>query len=406
MAQLHLAAEQRELLADLATLIARGGAWRFLRGSVVSADQTHYPDVWDETRGGVARVLARTLWHAHAPFEAVLEDIRAAGAQEAGLLRNTLLQLARVDAQGARFELNHVGNDDVAGIAAHEVGRAFVGWLAHAGHPFRTTPEDDLPTPALGSLAAVYLGLGVVAANAAYHQRTAGQITGNLSYHAHDVARIGGLNVNELSFLLAVQAEVRDDVLPALATLRRTQADAVAAWRAALEDHDDELRHLLGISSTTDDAEAPHRPPEPRAVAVEAELEEVLVTKPNHGRRVFRVPEKRLRGRALLGGLFGFIAGCVAVGVIGAANALLSGFMIFGPVVIGFGVGFMLSDKRPLYRCATCESFLEATAAVCPACGGTIAGDIAHRNERLDAEERLEATRAAANDGARERDAS
>src|SRR4029077_13638635 len=106
-------------------------------------------DRWDETRAGVARVLARTLWHAHALLDATLEDARAPGAQREGLLRNTLLQLVHVDGHAARFALHHIGNDDVAGIAAHEVGRAFVGCLARDGHPFRLVVADGLPTPAI-----------------------------------------------------------------------------------------------------------------------------------------------------------------------------------------------------------------------------------------------------------------
>src|SRR5215475_4995301 len=97
MVQWSLTDAQRGMLSDLATLIARGGSWRFLHGPVAAADQAYYPDSWDETRAGVARVIARTLWHAHAPFDATLEDARTPGAQRDGLLRNTVLQLARVD---------------------------------------------------------------------------------------------------------------------------------------------------------------------------------------------------------------------------------------------------------------------------------------------------------------------
>lgn len=386
MVQWSLTEAQRGMLSDLAMLIERGGSWRFLHGPVAAADPAHYPDPWDETRAGVARVIARTLWHAHAPFDATLEDMRRPGAQRDGLLRNTLLQLARVDDRGVRFALHHIGNDDVAGIAAHEVGRAFVGWLARDGHPFRATPDDGLPAPAIGSLATVYLGLGVVAINAAYHSRASGKVDGT---HSHAIGRAGGVDVDDLAFLLAVQAEVRDDVLPALDSLRPTQAEAVAMWRAVLEDHEDELRQRLGLNDGANDSPAPDRPSAPRPVAVAAEFDEAVLTKPNHGQRVFRVAETRMRGRAGLG-----VMACVA----GGASAILALPSIGLRVVIGFaavvaGLAFGTSPfaTHRLYRCATCESFLEATAAVCPGCGGTIAGDIAHRGDRLDAEDRLEA---------------
>jgi hypothetical protein len=391
MVQWPLAVAQRQLLSELATLIARGGAWRFLRGPVVAANKTDYPDPWDQTRAGVARVLARTLWHAHAAFDAVLEDARAPGTQQDGLLRNTLLQLAHIDGHWARFALHHIGNDDVAGIAAHEVGRAFAGWIARDGHPFRAIPEDGLPSRETGSLATVYLGLGVIAVNAAYHSRAGGSVTGSVAYHAHAIGRAGGLDVDDLAFLLAVQAEVRDDVLPALASLRPTQTEAVAAWRAVLEDHEDELEQLLGLDDASRLAPAPDRPPAPRPVAIEAGFDETVLTKHNHGRRVFRVAETRLRGHAVVGALLGLIGGVAVLGGLGPVGPGVTLAVGLAPVVMGFAFGCAVGGTRTLYRCATCESFLDAAAADCPACGGTIAGDIANRNQRLDAEEALEA---------------
>jgi hypothetical protein len=390
MVQLALAAEQRRLLSDLGTLIARAGAWRFLHGNVVAADDTDYPDRWEETRVGVAGVLARTLWHAHASFDGILEDARTPGAQGEALLRNTLLQLARIEDRVARFTLHHIGNDDVAGIVAHEVGRAFVGWLARDGHPFRTTPEDGLPEPAIGSLATVYLGLGVVAANAAYHSRARGKVTGNLAHHSHVISRAGGLDVDDLAFLLAVQVVVRDDVLPALASLRRTQAEAVAAWRAVLEDHEDELSQLLGLNDAT--TLAPDRSPAPRSVAIEAAFDETQITKRNHGKRVFRVPETRMRGHAPAGGVLGLISGAATAIALGPFGTGILNAIVIGTAVTGFALGRFIGGTRQLYRCATCESFIDAAAAQCPACGGTIAGDIANRKLRLEAEDELDAS--------------
>jgi hypothetical protein len=390
MVQWSLTETQRGMLSDLATLIARGGSWRFLHGPVAAADQAHYPDRWDETRAGVARVIARTLWHAHAPFDATLEDVRRPGAQREALLRNTLLQLARVDDRGACFALQHIGNDDVAGIAAHEVGRAFVGWLGRDGHPFRAIPDDGLPGPAIGSLATVYLGLGVVAINAAYHSRAGGKADGT---HSHAIGRAGGLDVDDLAFLLAVQAELRDDVLPALRSLRPTQAEAVATWRAVLEDHEGELRQLLGLNDGADDSPAPDRPPAPRPVTIAAVFDEAVVTKPNHGQPVFRVAKVRLHARAGLGWVVGVAGGTLAFLELPAIGTGLSVALGIAAVVAGVVLGRGHGGTRTLYCCATCQSFLDATAAVCPGCGGTITGDIARRADRLEAEERWEANR-------------
>jgi hypothetical protein len=401
MVQWSLTEAQREMLSDLAMLIERGGSWRFLHGPVAAADQAHYPDPWDETRAGVARVIARTLWHAHAPFDATLEDVRRPGAQRSGLLRNTLLQLARIDDRGVRFALQHIGNDDVAGIAAHEVGRAFVGWLARDGHPFRAIPDDGLPAPAIGSLATVYLGLGVVAINAAFHSRAGGELDGNMAYYSATIDRAGGVDVDDLAFLLAVQAKVRDDVLPALDSLRPTQAAAVAMWRGVLEGHEDELRQRLGLDVAPDPS-ALDRPPAPRPVAIAAEFDEAVLAKRNHGQRVFRFAKARVRWHALLGmllgllgGLLGLARGLAAAGGpvfgTGVAMAIVFVAIVFGAGAGGWAIGRAFGGTRQVYRCAACESFLAATASVCPVCGGTVVGDIAAPRDRLDAEERLEA---------------
>lgn len=131
---------------------------------------------------------------------------------------------------------------------------------------FRSKPGSgtgDVPSPRLGSIATLCLGLGVVAANAAHYDRSAGEVRGQNGYHEHAIVRIGGLSVDDLAFLLAVQATVRDDMLPALDTLRPTQAECVAAWREVLDDHEVELKRLLGIAD--DGAFEPlTRPDEPR----------------------------------------------------------------------------------------------------------------------------------------------
>ena len=379
-----LDAERRRLVGELSQLIARGGAWRFLRGPVVAADTRDYPDAWEESRTGVARALSRTAWHARLDGEVVLADLREPGPGVHARLRKTAIELARADTSRSVFDLVSIGNDDVAGLLATEVGRAYVARLDRTGEPFRTGAAV-LPDAATGTIAAVYRGLGVVAPNASQYARAAGEIVARSVIHEHEIDRIGGLPPDDLAFLLAVQATVRDDVLPALDTLARVHAAAVAAWRAALDDHEDELREMLAAGDP--DAETPPaRPDAPRAVTIDARHDEADLGKHNFGRRVYRYPETSAWATAPLAALAG-------VGV-GFAGILLGAIMplAIAPVV-GFAGGLAYGLRKKQLRCAACGCFLGATDTTCRACGGAIAGDVRNLREgreRLDADSERE----------------
>lgn len=378
-----LGGEQRGLLDELAILIARGGAWRFLRGPVVAADPSSYPDEWDESLAGVARIVGRTLWHAHLSIATTVEDVRAP-RQRSKLLRSTGLELARIDGAAAVLELSSLGNDDVAGIVAHEVGRMCVGWLARDGGPFRTTESSELPTRRLGSIATIYLGLGVVATNAAHHDRSAGEVRGQQGYHEHMIAHAGGLPVDALAFLLAVQATVRDDVLPALDTLRPTQAEQVAAWRELLDDREAELKQWLGIADATA-LEPLTRPSDPTPVmVVHGEIDERDLDKPFVGQSVYRYAHSRKFAR----GAFGVFGGTL-FGLMGGALCHVSGSGLvvttFAGVIVFMAWGIVTAPV--VHRCATCDTIVGATDASCGGCGGTIIGEIARREDRLEMEE-------------------
>lgn len=372
------------LLRDLARLIRIGGAWRFARGPVVGATAKDYPEPWEETRVQLGRVIARTLWHAHIDAEVVLEDIRTPTTRKRQHLRQTSLELVRADKGHVELAVSSIGNDYVAGIVAHEVGRACVGLLAGDDAPFRST-EQDLPDAATGSIATIVFGLGVIAANAAHFDRSAGETLGQVAVHEHQIASAGGLDWQDLTFLLAVQATVRDDVLPALETLRQSQADSVNAWREVLDDHEDELVSLLALGDI--DAEAPAtRPPAPRDVEIRAQFEEGDLGRANLGQRVFRYYDGT---QMWLYGFAGMFVGLVPAVLITA----VAGPSIFN--MIPTGITMLLGGdhgrRKRLHRCATCRSFVTPTATKCGSCGGTIAGDIKSPNDRLDAEEKLEA---------------
>jgi hypothetical protein len=371
-----LSPPQQRLVAQLAQVIAAGGSWRFMHGPVVAASQRDYPDRWEPSRAGVARVIARTLWHAHLDVAATLEDLRGPKWEDRKRLRRTYLELVGASPGKLAFAVSAIGNDNVAGTVAHEVGRAFVSQLP-VSSPFRGSESTELPDPEVGSIATVYLGLGVVALNSARYRRAHGEIIGRSSYTEHEIIETGGLLPEALAMLLAIQATVRDDVLTALDSLEREPADAVAAWREVLDDHEDELREMLELR---EDA-APARPPVPREVTIDAAISEGDLNRPNLGRPVFRFQETR----SISGSLLGVVVG-VGIGVATLSPAVMG---------IGGGVGavggFVLGRRKRFFRCASCGDFCTPATTQCRLCGGNLVGEIKDPRDRLDAEEAWEA---------------
>ena len=378
---MKLTADQERRLREIARMIAAGGAWRFLHGPVVSAATRDYPDRWEESREGVARALARTLWHAHLDVEVTLEDVRAPTMPTHKQLRRTHVELAEAKPGRVRFEVSAIGNDDVAGALGHEVGRAFLSQL-DAGAPFRTAPDGELPDAEHGTIAAVYLGLGVVALNAARYRRAFSEIRGRSTYHEEEWVEIGGLGVDDLAFLVAVQATVRDDVLPALDTLHREQAEAVRAWRDVLDDHEDELRSLLAVGADAGDS-PPGRAPVPRTVTVAGSYAEGDLARPNLGRPVFRYPETR----SITGSLIGIVAG-MGIGIATLSPPVMG--VAAGAGAVG---GFLVGRRMRYFRCASCGNFVTPAHAECRLCGGLLVGEIQDPRQRLDAEEAYEEAR-------------
>ncbi len=376
-----LSSHHEHLVRELARVVALGGTWRLVNGPVVAARVEDYPEPWDESREALAKLIARTEWHAHLDIELVLEDARSPAPRRHAYLRETKLELVHADATKLELSMTSIGNDDVAGIVAHELGRGYVAQLP-GDHPYRTS-EDSLPDAATGSIATVAIGLGVVAANAAPHDRSAGERIGNTSYHQHHIDHAGGLDWQDLVFLLAVQASVRDDVLPALDTLRPSQAAELAAWLDVLDDHEAELVELLGLGDVLE--AAPPRPVEPRAVEVRAAFSESDLVRSNLGRPVFRYSEGRGAAFGILGLLAGLLIGTAGIDILGRD------VLVAIPMGLGAIAGYLFGRTRRLHRCATCRSYLTLTATECRICGGTIRGEIDHPDQRLEREEQLEA---------------
>jgi hypothetical protein len=366
-----LSPELRAHVEQIATLIRQFGAARFTEAPIARADDKEFPEVWEPTIAGVQRVVHRLCWLAHWAPEVVVNDVRPIAPPTTKMLIASEIELAPTANGKVTLDVATIGNDDVAGLLSHRLGQAFVELAP--GDPFRTAGGDVTETQ--GSVAAVFLGLGVLVANSSMYRRYASKIVARVIVEEQYVAEVGGLSIGEATFLLALQDIVRDDASDALATLHKPQREWLERWRDVLDEHEAELRVLLGLADAPDIALS--RSAAPRAVTAAADRD---VTKFNAGRTTFRVKE-RPRWR-------------VGVGVVVGALGFGAPFGTFvGPALMTALGGLGLALSREHYVCtdSECRRIMRTLVDTCPGCGGWIAETIAHANDRLDALERIEA---------------
>lgn len=366
--------ESREHLLDvLGEFVSRAGARPLLLPPVVPGEAA-FPDPWGTTRAGVALLLRRLAWHAGLDRAIEVED-RQLGAPPTERKPATRVPLVEVRRTTAVFALEFIGTDDIAGTLAHEIGVAFA--VLHP--PDRADPYRTAEAPAIavdpdvdferGSIAAVYLGLGVLAANAAYQHHSVPERQG---YHPLVVANVGVeleagyLPASWLTYLVAVQAVLRGETEPPKG-LVPAQRREVEAWLEVLDRA--ALRSRLGITGDAPVGERPTPSAFPDAV-LEPDV-------PRH-KIAFRWHTHR--------GLLGTTAGAFIGSLVAAlAPTLLAWFVIGGALA-----GHLAGRRIRVPRCSGCATILKRPAQRCTACGAVMRGDIAHLSERLAAEEQLQ----------------
>jgi len=376
------ASRRDRLLSVVADLVARGGVGMFLAAPVKPGGAA-FPEPWKPTKGGVEALLRRLAWHAGGLGErsVTIKDDRL-GAPPTEHKPQTRVELTEVRQKELAFTLVYVGEDDIVGTLAHEIGVAYAALhRPEEADPYRT---QEQPVIAIeqdrdlerGSIATAYLGLGVLAANAAFQQYSSRVNIDAYQPSVYEVHRAGYVKMSDLAFLLAVQAIVRGE-RTAPAGLGPPQRDEVTAWIEALADDAAELRARLGIAATDRSEE---RPKPVRFVDVDLADDEVTAAK----REGFRWATHR-------GGV-GMIAGA-AIGVAGAA-ILMGGPTVAFAVVMGATViGHYAGKGVRTIRCSRCATVIGAGAQQCKKCGAVMRGDIARLADRLEAEEKLERSR-------------
>ncbi|MGE0869067.1 MAG: hypothetical protein AB7P03_10900 [Kofleriaceae bacterium] len=368
------AATREQQLEVLGEFVSRGGAASLL-APPVEPGQATFPEPWAPTRSGVELLVRRLAWHAGLDRDIEIDDRRTGAAPTE---RKPATRLAFVEARRdvAVFALEFLGDDDVVGTFAHEIGVAYaVLHRANDDDPYRTIepstvtvdPERDLVR---GSIAATYRGLGVLAANAAYQQHSVLERAG---FHPLLVAPVaatveaGHLPLASACYLVAVQAAVRGETRPPPG-LVGVQHRQVASMLEELRG--DQLRERLGIAS---DAIGEVRPVvEPFVDAQLAPDEEVRKT-------AFRWNTNR-KG-----------VGMIAGAVVGVVVAMLAAEAMMPILAIGSSfAGLVIGRFVRTPRCSACASVNAADANQCNKCRAVFRGEIASLSDRLEAEERLE----------------
>lgn len=365
--------EDAQLLDQLGQLIERAGAAHFLDGPVVRSDTTDFPEAWAPTRACVERLLNRLFWLAHVDLEVATEDLRSAHYDPNKLLRRSVIEWIETKEGVAHFQIEAIGNDNVAGLLTHEVGRAFTAWVTAAA-PYREA-EPEPPTPRDGTIAAVYLGLGVVATNASQYHRLAGEVRGRDAVTEWEVVVTGGLSPRQLLILLAVQAVLRGKLEVAHHSLRADLLENLQLLVTRLTPHRKELATYLGL-----ELEAP-RP------ALEREPAPVTVSdaeRPEPDRRQRFAGSYTTRHRLtfkLAGGLLGLGAGIAAMLVFLLIFQLahLKPGPVYGAVVGGLMLasiigGVIAGAFRVRVVCSGYGCYTPAPPDLkkCPGCGATL----------------------------------
>lgn len=375
-----LADEREHLLDALAELIAARGWQQFVLAPVVLPTARFFPDRWSPDSAGVWCVAKRLLRYAGLDaLELQLEmfDDAAAVARDSGGLVHATAHtsaaawFAGIDNGVCYFGANTTELDDGLGVAAsmaHESAHAY-------RHAHRLEIDDRDVEEQLTDLTAVYLGFGILVANAASRHRSWNP-AGDVFASAHTYRSLGYLSPPALCFLLACQAAVRGVDPAATRALETNQASYFRRAQAWFERELPDVATRLGI---------PPRSEWPRPVALESLLGPIEVpaekTDPDlvpvapetAVSTASRVPRSRALGFGVIGAMLGISGPVLAFGF----DALILS------TVVAATAGAWLGHRRPAWYCSRCDARVSAKDPSCRACGSRITHALRRAEDRL-----------------------
>jgi hypothetical protein len=450
--------EERDwLIARTAELIQAFGFRGYVQAPLLEPTPEFFPDPWAGGEASVRRVLLRLLRYAAAAcaihgrratrsdagrppassdleldeleVEVVLHSSdpsrRGEVVGQPPVMRghDATAWFVRLEGRRARFAVEEVALREPENLVP-ALARA-VAHCVRVVHRLPTT--HDLPGQRLIDLAGFALGFGLLTTDASqrFYARSAGGFRATRAE-----VRVGALSVQDMSFLLAMQAHARgldrrarkrllDRLQPNQAGFVREAWDVIekaealgkplrerlgipapGTWPVAPS-----LEQILGgpISSRGrvgdsredeeddgehDEAEAEDDPAASRSIEQRRDLDRGVVGL-NAGKAVFRIERNAsLRMAKLLGLPILLLGGMLSRGGFGIELPMhIVMPSAIGVAIVGLAIGSMFTDRR----CSEpkCGRALTVEDEVCPLCGGTVMGVIHGPDERLGAEEEL-----------------
>jgi hypothetical protein len=388
--------ERAWVLDALRGLVQRCGHEHLVSTPVVLPDARCFPDPWSPDARGVRRLALRILRYAaldELDVDVEMFDDGGAAQAQAGALvhakahEGAAAWFAGIDDRTCRFGANVSLLDDPGGVTAA---------LAHeTAHAFRQVQEvvvDDRDLEeCLTDLSTIYLGMGVLTANASLRHRSWGFQGGgsSLGGHAWSTSQLGYLSPQAMCFALAVFEQVRERgsgerraIVEALGTNQAGFFKAARRWldrefqgvaplreRLGIPDpsgwpQPDRLEDLLADPIVDDD-------PDPTPVVALRDRSW------NAGGAIYRVP---ITSSPLLGMMILLASGIASIPLFDASHELLA----VATLVAGVVVARWIPRRFPRYECSTCNGLLRRGQERCALCGGTIAGTLARAEDRLE----------------------
>lgn len=272
----------------------------------------------------------------------------------------------------------------VVGTMAHEVAHVF-----RCFHGLEVDDHDE--EERLTDLTCVYLGYGVLSANASYRYRSSGWMSGGAVYTQWSHSASGYLSPQLVSFALAAQALSRARRSEARKLAKHLESNQAAYFSRALKLLDKDRTGLLRKLGVNVVAVAPPAPdlarltmpiPDPRPELAEPDppMPASLAEKQKRPNTIALRLEVR-RSRALLGAILGMFGG-IALSVVTAEPLPL-----FAAPFVGALIGQRLKYLHQSCTTSWCRKQLQTTEVECSYCGAQLVGTIARYEDRLEAED-------------------